>query len=349
MSHCQCASPLSYTGRRPRVHTGIAGRAGLRPAMIILASGAHRIATPPTRKKLMMFVGEFVKVLCAIHFALVFYQASAVEPAPDVLPSEVGEYQPLLTNDEGSHWIEKRLLVTYDKTCLGQHQSSEQNGRKLSPDEKWKRRNVSASRVSKAAAAVREAMAQGHSIDEALNDFEKESQDTSGNKTPYGGEFENAGLLTMSYLDQVDIDIVEVPSFLDSDSLLKIVQRVATCTLDVSKDRTKMPAFDGDWNDKSDIVEANDGLFDRQWYLHESSIYGLRLDKAWRYWRGPTDESTGMVVAVLDTGFRNHTDLIGRIWTNPDEVCGDGIDNDGNGYVDDCHGYVRVQLSSCTE
>lgn len=28
-----------------------------------------------------------------------------------------------------------------------------------------------------------------------------------------------------------------------------------------------------------------------------------------------------------------------NLWDNPGETCGDGIDNDGNGYVDDCHGY----------
>ncbi len=34
----------------------------------------------------------------------------------------------------------------------------------------------------------------------------------------------------------------------------------------------------------------------------------------------------------------NHTDLAGQIWTNPDEPV-DGIDNDGNGYIDDVHGW----------
>ena len=34
-----------------------------------------------------------------------------------------------------------------------------------------------------------------------------------------------------------------------------------------------------------------------------------------------------------------HPDLANIAWTNELEICGDGIDNDGNGYVDDCHGY----------
>jgi subtilisin family serine protease len=37
-----------------------------------------------------------------------------------------------------------------------------------------------------------------------------------------------------------------------------------------------------------------------------------------------------------------HPDLKDAIWTNPGEVAGDGIDNDGNGYVDDTHWFDFV-------
>jgi subtilisin family serine protease len=45
------------------------------------------------------------------------------------------------------------------------------------------------------------------------------------------------------------------------------------------------------------------------------------------------------VVAVVDTGTRaEHPDLAPNLWVNPDEVDGNGIDDDGDGYVDDVHG-----------
>lgn len=47
-----------------------------------------------------------------------------------------------------------------------------------------------------------------------------------------------------------------------------------------------------------------------------------------------------VIVAVLDTGVDyNHKNLKPRMWTNKKEIPGNNIDDDGNGYVDDVHGY----------
>ncbi|MEA5553958.1 S8 family peptidase [Anabaena cylindrica UHCC 0172] len=67
--------------------------------------------------------------------------------------------------------------------------------------------------------------------------------------------------------------------------------------------------------------------------------WGADLVNAPAAWeRGHTGQ--GIVVAVLDTGVDyNHNDLNDNIWTNSKEIAGNGIDDDGNGYIDDIQGW----------
>ena len=61
----------------------------------------------------------------------------------------------------------------------------------------------------------------------------------------------------------------------------------------------------------------------------------IQADDAW----GISPINQNIVVAVVDTGVQwNHPDLAANIWINNDD-CGDGIDNDSNGYIDDCRGW----------
>jgi subtilisin family serine protease len=70
-----------------------------------------------------------------------------------------------------------------------------------------------------------------------------------------------------------------------------------------------------------------------------SSQWGLPVISAPAAWDAATD-CTPTVVAVIDSGADfEHPDLAANIWTNPAEIAGDGVDNDGNGYIDDTLGW----------
>lgn len=66
----------------------------------------------------------------------------------------------------------------------------------------------------------------------------------------------------------------------------------------------------------------------------------INVRPAWELYDSSTEEHRPVVVAVIDTGIDiNHPELKDAIWVNEDEIAGDGIDNDGNGFADDVNGW----------
>jgi len=66
----------------------------------------------------------------------------------------------------------------------------------------------------------------------------------------------------------------------------------------------------------------------------------INYSEAVTYYKENYESSREIIVAVIDTGADiSHPDLSANIWINEGEIPGDGIDNDGNGYVDDVYGW----------
>ena len=76
-------------------------------------------------------------------------------------------------------------------------------------------------------------------------------------------------------------------------------------------------------------------------YRSVSAQAGVDIDvqTAWQFYNS-TPERRAVTVALIDTGVDvTHPELQNAVWVNADEIPGDGIDNDGNGYIDDINGW----------
>ncbi len=98
----------------------------------------------------------------------------------------------------------------------------------------------------------------------------------------------------------------------------------------------------------------NDPQLAQLWGLNNTGQTGGTTDSdidAMEAW-GVTTGSSEIIVGIIDTGFDySHPDLIGNIWTNPGESgldtdgndkSNNGVDDDGNGYIDDVHGINAI-------
>ncbi|MCY7347150.1 MAG: S8 family serine peptidase [Pyrinomonadaceae bacterium] len=73
--------------------------------------------------------------------------------------------------------------------------------------------------------------------------------------------------------------------------------------------------------------------------FNSSGMYGMTKISAPAAW-DLTTGSAAVVVADIDTGLRyTHEDIAANAWTNPGEFPGNGVDDDGNGFIDDVYGY----------
>jgi subtilisin family serine protease len=93
----------------------------------------------------------------------------------------------------------------------------------------------------------------------------------------------------------------------------------------------------------------NDPRYVQQWALNNTGQTGgtpgadINAPEAWN----TTVGSSEVVVAIIDSGIDyNHPDLAANMWINPGEIPGNGIDDDGNGYIDDVFGIDTAEGDS---
>ena len=81
----------------------------------------------------------------------------------------------------------------------------------------------------------------------------------------------------------------------------------------------------------------------KTWYHKDfatTNVYGVNTQNAYNFLESKGLKPKTIVVGVLDSGVEvDHPGLVGNMWKNPKEIPSNGIDDDGNGYVDDVFGW----------
>lgn len=130
-----------------------------------------------------------------------------------------------------------------------------------------------------------------------------------------------------------------IPSPLENTFVISIEGMPAEQAAKILKDEPGVVFAEPNYRYKLHAV-PNDPFFSSSGSFNNTfnDLYGLHQINAEYAW--DTEEGAGVVVAVVDSGVDlDHVDLADNIWTNVGEIADNGIDDDGNGYIDDVYGW----------
>eukprot|EP00923_Selenidium_pygospionis_P032977 GHVN01057988.1.p1 GENE.GHVN01057988.1~~GHVN01057988.1.p1 ORF type:complete len:642 (+),score=80.56 GHVN01057988.1:256-2181(+) len=178
-----------------------------------------------------------------------------------------------------------------------------------------------------------------------------------------GQGFSSAMTLNTRFLERVNQDVIDVPCGMSGEALVAVVEKFVPCVSFAHLDMIRRPlsaTLNEKWgsSEKRKVTPGQvanlqcsgcaspDDLDRDQWHLIHDVVGSIRAQQAWTKHTGARDR---VVVAVLDTGLSWHADIKANLYENQGEagdLCSDGIDNDENGFVDDCHGWDFGDSSS---
>lgn len=144
--------------------------------------------------------------------------------------------------------------------------------------------------------------------------------------------------------------VLDLPGGMSTAQAMAAMQEDQRVEYAASNDLLKLPQATAEPSHLSGAKEAP--LNSQLWGLHNEGQTGGRVDadidapEAWGLERGRRQAQGGPLIAVIDSGINlAHEALAGNLWRNPGEIPGNGRDDDGNGVVDDVHGFNAIAKS----
>jgi len=170
---------------------------------------------------------------------------------------------------------------------------------------------------------------------------------TVGSDSSLKGMKKPAHVKSVEYADGQTALIV-----IDSDSYLSDVTKALKAQYpDLTIEPNYIYSSDSVTASKPKVASITDPYYDMQWGLNNdaSGNYDIDYPEAVALLENRKVNYSKTVVAVIDTGFDyTHADLANCLWVNSDEVPDNGVDDDGNGFIDDYYGYDFTKDAALT-
>ena len=162
-----------------------------------------------------------------------------------------------------------------------------------------------------------------------------------------------SGELLVQFNEEVNIEsILQKYPTVSLNKLCSAEMRIYSLAFDERKsDTSLMNALKRDPNilhiQRNHFVEFRNRPNDAQYNMQSTLFEQINAPDVWEVTTGGTTSlGDTIVVAIIDRGIDiDHEDLKDNLWTNQHEIPGNGIDDDGNGYVDDYYGYNFTELN----
>lgn len=180
------------------------------------------------------------------------------------------------------------------------------------------------------------------------------SSPNKDNAVPEKGTY-NEGVVLVKYDGEINdnvlsqLDLVSATALYSGSSWYSVELKADADTAETVNYLRELDCFDEvdyDYIMKADAEVESVDISGNTYAEDLSYLETLGVKKGWEsnLKNGKTPGgSPDVIIAIIDTGVDyNHLDLRNNIWVNPAEIPDNGIDDDGNGYVDDIHGWNCV-------
>eukprot|EP00922_Rhytidocystis_sp_ex-Travisia-forbesii_P037724 GHVS01056186.1.p1 GENE.GHVS01056186.1~~GHVS01056186.1.p1 ORF type:complete len:774 (-),score=91.30 GHVS01056186.1:294-2615(-) len=239
--------------------------------------------------------------------------------------------------------VSNTILVTYKEDCLQESMRVSLVGRSVE--------EVVQKNVSRSASSVG-SLWEVPTVKRSSLDENHLSVSSTFSITMDGAKEEEAGggcRVREQWLKHIGLQLISLEGECERVGKEDLLERLSEedCVLSREVDTIRYPSVDESEGQAPPQYVPNDPQRPSQWHLDDNNVFSVQARAAWAITKGGSgsaEEQPGNTVGIVDFGFlQSHPDLKANWFSNREENCEangvNGIDEDADGFMDDCHGW----------